>query len=160
MFLSWHTCYVVRGRALGIHQGGATYVTELWCCMCRRGPRRNNSTYSALCWLSITSSATHKQTGPFCADSQVCGFCVLSRTLWVPPRNSPVRLGVSPGVASIPTGIFNQRFEALFPGAGALGWVVCFAPPPFLPVYPCANVGPSAPPATTLPVLVLQQLPC
>ena len=27
-----------------------------------------------------------------------------------------------------PTGVFNQRFEALFPHAGALGCVVCFAP--------------------------------
>ena len=27
-----------------------------------------------------------------------------------------------------PTGIFTQRFEALFPGAGALGYVVCFTP--------------------------------
>ena len=27
-----------------------------------------------------------------------------------------------------PTGIFNQRFEALFPRAGALGYAVCFAP--------------------------------
>ena len=27
-----------------------------------------------------------------------------------------------------PRGIFNQRFEVLFPCAGALGYVVCFAP--------------------------------
>ena len=52
-----------------------------------------------------------------------------------------MRLGVSLAAASTPTGVFNQRFEALFPHAGALGCVVCFAPPPFLPVYPCANVG-------------------
>ena len=43
---------------------------------------------------------------------------------------SPVRLGVSPAAASTPTGVFNQRFEALFPHAGALGCVVCFAPMP------------------------------
>ena len=42
--------------------------------------------------------------------------------------NSPVRLGVSPAASSTPTGVFNQRFEALFPLAGALGNVVCFAP--------------------------------
>ena len=34
---------------------------------------------------------------------------------------SPVRLGVSPAAASTLTGVFNQRFEALFPCAGALG---------------------------------------
>ena len=70
-----------------------------------------------------------------------------------------------------PRGIFNQRFEALFPRAGALGYAVCFAPrcssrficarvwgqgvlpatlpapfsatlSPALLVYLCTNVGP------------------
>ena len=83
---------------------------------------------------------------------------------------SPVRLGVSPAAATVPTGVFIQRFEALFPGAGALGYAVCFAPrrlswficarmwdhgvlpaalpawfsatlSPALLVYLCANVG-------------------
>ena len=48
---------------------------------------------------------------------------------------SPVRLGVSPAAAPTPTGAFDQRFEALFPGAGALGCAVH-------QVYLCANVGP------------------
>ena len=39
-----------------------------------------------------------------------------------------MRLAVSPAAAPTPTGIFNQRFEALFPQAGALGCAVCFAP--------------------------------
>ena len=63
---------------------------------------------------------------------------------------SPVRLGVSPAAASTPTGVFNQRFEALFPCFGALVCPVCFTPPPFLQVYLCANVGPQGLPATTL----------
>ena len=82
-----------------------------------------------------------------------------------------MRLGVSPAVAPTPTGTLNQRFEALFPRAGALGYVDCLAPlcssqficvcvwghgvlPATLPapfsatlslalsVYLCANVGP------------------
>ena len=65
--------------------------------------------------------------------------------------NSPVRLGVSPAAASTPTGVFNQRFEALYPHAGALGCVVCFAPPPFLWVYLCVNVGPWGLLAAVLP---------
>ena len=52
--------------------------------------------------------------------------------------------------ATPPTGVFNQRFKALFLPAGALGCVVCFAPLPFLPVYLFANVGPQGLPATTL----------
>ena len=35
--------------------------------------------------------------------------------MWVSPTTSPVRLGVSPAVASTHRGVFNQRFEALFP---------------------------------------------
>ena len=46
-------------------------------------------------------------------------------------------------------GVFSQRFEALFPRAGALGCAVCFAPPPFLPVYLCVKVGLQGLPATT-----------
>ena len=75
--------------------------------------------------------------------------CAHCRPLWVSAMNSPVRLGVSPAAASTPTGVFNQRFEALFPCAGALGCVVCFAPLLFLPVYLCTNVGPWGFPATT-----------
>ena len=50
-----------------------------------------------------------------------------------------MRLGVSPA-ASTPTGVFNQRFEALFPRTETLGCVVCLAPQLFLPVYLHANV--------------------
>ena len=64
--------------------------------------------------------------------------------------NSPVRLGVSPAAASIPTAIFTQRFEALFPRAGALGCVVCFTPLLFLLVYLYVNVGQQGLPAITL----------
>ena len=77
--------------------------------------------------------------------------CVCSRTLWVSPTNSSVSLGVSPTAASTPTGVFNQRFEALFPRTGALGCVVCLTPPPFLPVYLCANGGPQGLLAAALP---------
>ena len=45
-----------------------------------------------------------------------------------PSNASPVRLGVSPAAAPTPTGLFTQRFEALFPRAGALGSRVSFAP--------------------------------
>ena len=61
-----------------------------------------------------------------------------------------MRLGVSPAAASTPTGVFSQRFEALFPCAAALGCVVCFDPLLLLPVYLCVNVGPQGLPATTL----------
>ena len=64
---------------------------------------------------------------------------------------SPVRLGVSSAAASTPMGVFNQRFEALFPRTRALGCAICFTPPPFLLVYLCANVGPWGLLAVALP---------
>ena len=47
-----------------------------------------------------------------------------------------------------PMGIFNQRFEALFPCAGALSYSVCF-----VPVYLCARVGPQGLLVVRLPAL-------
>ena len=52
--------------------------------------------------------------GPSSADSRMGGL-VHAVGPWVSPTNSPVRLGVSPAAASTLTGVFNQRFEALFP---------------------------------------------
>ena len=108
--------------------------------------------------------------------------CARPRPLWVSPTTSPVRLGVSPAATPTPRGVFNQRFEALFPRAGALGYEVYFAPclssqfiygrmwghgvlsaalpAPFsailsvtLLVYLCANVGPQGLLVVRLPVL-------
>ncbi|KAF6119791.1 hypothetical protein HJG60_010197 [Phyllostomus discolor] len=64
--------------------------------------------------------------------------------------NSPVRLGVSPTAASTPTGVFNQRFEALFPCTGTLRCEVYLAPQLFFPVYLHSNVGPPSLQATAL----------
>ena len=147
MFLSQCTCYIVRGRVLGIRQGGTTQVTVLWCCMWGRGPRGNSATCSSLCQFSVTFPTTHNQIGPFWCWFPSGWTCVCSRTLWVSLKNSPVRLGVSPTAASTPTGVFNQRFEASFPHAGTLGCMVCLAPQLLLPVYLLANVGPPSLPA-------------
>ena len=114
------------------------------------GPRGSNGARSTLYRTPILHSATHNQTGPLWCWFPSGWACTHSRPLWVSPTTSPVRLGVSPAAAPTPTGIFNQRFEALLPCAGALGCAVCFAPPPFLPVYLCANVGSQGLSATTL----------
>ena len=103
-------------------------------------PRGSNGICSTLCWISVTPSTTHNQIGPLWCWFPSGWVCARSRPLWVSPTNSPLRLGVSPAAASTPTGVFNQRFEALFPHAGALGCMVCFAPLPLLPVYLCTNV--------------------
>ena len=53
--------------------------------------------------------------GPSGAGSRVGVPVHALGPLWVSPATSPVRLGVSPAAAPTPTGVFNQRFEALFP---------------------------------------------
>ena len=83
---------------------------------------------ASLLWISIFHSATHNQTGPLWCWFPSGWACAHSRPLWVSPTTSPVRLGVSPAAAPTPMGVFNRRFEALFPGAGALGCAVCFVP--------------------------------
>ena len=98
---------------------------------------------------SIFHSATHNQTGPLWCWFPSGWACAHSRPLWVSPTTSPVRLGVSPAAAPTPTGAFNQRFEALFPCAGALGYSVCFAPR--LSVHACGAAG-SASGQTACPV--------
>ena len=60
-------------------------------------------------WLSVTSPAICKQIGPFWCWFLGGWVCVHSETLWISPKNSPVRLGVSPA-ATTPTGFSSQRF--------------------------------------------------
>ena len=67
---------------------------------------------SAVSGLSVTSSATHKQIGPFWCWSPGGWVCVHSRTLWVSLMNSPMRLGVSP--AAQPTQIFWSEVLRLY----------------------------------------------
>ena len=74
-----------------------------------RRRRGNNATCSALSWLLVTSSTTHKQIGPFWCWFLDGWVCVHSRTLWVFPVNTPVRPGVSFTTAT-PTSFYHQRF--------------------------------------------------
>ena len=135
------------------------------------GPRGSNGACSTLHRMLVTPSATHNQTGPLWCWFPSGWASVHSRPPWVSPMTSPVRLGVSPAAAPTPTGVFIQRFEALFPRTRALCYGICFAPrpssqficaqvwgrrvlpatlpapfsatlSPALSVYLCANVGP------------------
>ena len=129
-------------------------VTELSCCMSGRGPRGSNGTCSALCWFSVTPPATHNEIGPLWCCFLGGWVCVHSRTLWVSPMNSPVRLGVSPAATSTPTGAFSQSFEALFPQDRVLGCVVCHL------VTSCSLAHPTPRSATSLglPAAALPQV--
>ena len=79
------------------------------------GPRGSNGAHSTFHRVSATSSASHNQIGPLWCWFPSGWACAHSRPLWVSPTTSPVRLGVSPAAAPTPTGVFNRRFEALFP---------------------------------------------
>ena len=86
-------------------------VKQLHCgIVCGVGVREGTMPPAPLsCGLSVTFSVTHKQNGPFWCWFPGRWFCVCSRTLWVSPVDSLVRLGVSPTAATI-TGFFSQRF--------------------------------------------------
>ena len=116
----------LRGGALGVHRGGG----NAGCCAVMlyvgEGLRGSNGACSTLHQISITPSATHNQIGTLWWWLQGGWACAHSGPLWVSLMTSPVRLGVSPAAAPTPRGVFNQRFEALFPCTVALGYSVCF----------------------------------
>ena len=107
------------------------------------GPRGSNGARSPLHRISVIPSTTHNQIGPLWCWFPSGWACAHSRPLWVSPTTSPMRLGVSPATAPTPTGVFNQRFGALFHHRGALGYMVCFAPAicPGLSVHECGASG-------------------
>ena len=122
-----------------------------------RGPRGNNATWSAVCQLSVTSATTHKQIGPFWHWFPGGWVCIHSRTLWVSPMNSTVRLGVPPIATSSPTVFSVRGFEVLFPCAGTLGSVVCVPSCSFR--FICTRMW-DCPPCQPPPCQVRQLLPC
>ena len=128
-FLSWQVCYF-KGQSLRCSPGRGNAGRCAVTLYVGAGPSGNNGARLTVLRLSIFHSATHNQTGPLWCWFPSKWACAHSRPLWVSPTTSPVRLGVSPAAAPTPMGVFNQRFEALFPRAGALGCVVCFAPRP------------------------------
>ena len=83
-------------------------MAVLWHCFWGSGLRGNSEACWALHQLSVTSPIPHKQIGLFWCWFPGGWFCVHSRTLWVSPTNSPMRLGVSP-TASTPTGVCSHR---------------------------------------------------
>ena len=124
--MSWHICYLKghsRRCSPGRGNAGRCAVTLY----VGAGPRGSNGACFTLLRISIFHSATHNQTGPLWCWFPSKWACAHSRPLWVSPTTSPVRLGVSPAAAPTPRGTFSQGFEALFPGAGALGCTVCFS---------------------------------
>ena len=77
--------------------------------------------------------------------------CVHSRTMSVSPMHSPVSLGLSPTSASTPTGVFNQRFEALFPphwNSGLRG--MSLGPPDAASLASCSFAHPTPQSTTSL----------
>ena len=117
------------------------------------GLRGSNGSCFTLLRTPIFHSTTHNQTGPLWCWFPSGWACARPRPLWVSPMTSPVRLGVSPAAAPTPMGVFNQRFEALFPRAGALVvWSASLpANPPGLSVHECGAAG-SASGQTACPV--------
>ena len=126
------------GRGNAGHCAVTLYVGE--------GPRGSNGSCFILHRISVTSSAPHNQIGPLWCWFPSGWACAHSRPLWVSPTTSPVRLGVSPAAAPTPRGVFNQRFEALFPPSWSPGLRHLFCSPavrPGLSMHECGATGPA-----------------
>ena len=108
-----------------------------------KGPRGSNGTRSTLHRTPIFHSATHNQTGPLWCWFPSGWACAHSRSLWVSPTTSPVRLGVSPAAAPTPTGRFQSEVWGFISRSWSPGLhsLLCSLPA-VSPVYLCANVGP------------------
>ena len=137
--LSQHTCYVVKGGALGIPHGGATQVSALWRCMWQGWSERELCRWLGS-WLAFSNFLCYKQIGAF--------WC------WLPGEWVCVHLGPWGSLQQTLLGgwefllppqwpqVFTVRgFEAWFPHTGPLGCVVCLAPQLFLLVSLHTNVG-------------------
>ena len=149
--LSWRVCHI-KGRSFRCSQGrgNAGYTVTLYV---GEGPRGSNGTPSTLCWISVNPSATHNQIGPLWCWFPSEWACACPRPLWVSPTTSPVKLGVSPAATPTPTGVFTQRFEALFPCAWSPGLLGLLHSPAVRPGLLCANVGPQGLLVVRLPAL-------
>ena len=130
-FLSWQVCYL-KGRSLRCSPGRGNAGRCAVTLYMGEGTRGSNGTCSTLHRTPICHSITHNQTGPLWCWFPRGWACAHPRPLWVSPTTSPVRLGVSPAAAPTPTGVFNQRFEALFPPCWSLGLHRLLRSPPFV----------------------------
>ena len=148
-FWSWCFCYF-KGQSLRCSpgQGNAcccAFTLYMW-------EGSNREQWHLLHSLPVFSHSHHypQSNWPFWCCFPSGWVCIRSRTLWVSPTNSPVRLGVSPAAASTPMGVFNQWFEASFPHAGILCCAVCCLVHQLLPQLP----------ASALPTPLLNPPPC
>ena len=103
-----------KGQRLRYTPGQGNPGHYLCCCTWGDGSEREQ-----WCLLSFTNFLSllplpTSELSPSGADFPGGWVCVLSRTSWVSPGNSPVRLGLSP-TTSTPTRVFNQRFEPFSP---------------------------------------------
>ena len=73
------------------------------------GSERDQYHLLGSCPPLVTSPATHKRIAPFWCSFLGGWVCVSSRTLWVLPRDFPMRVGISPAAAT-PAGFYSQMF--------------------------------------------------
>ena len=151
--LSWSACYVVRGRALGIHQGGATLFVILWHYLWGRSLKGNDAT----CWLCSSPTFCHFPHFPQVdgalsdADLKMGGF-----VYFLGPRGPlPQTLLWSSELLPLPQllQIFTSRgFESVVSHAETLGSAFFLTSQLFFPAYWPMNVGLTGLPATSLVV--------
>ena len=132
-------------------------VTVLWCCSLGRGQEWAMALAPLSAWFQSLPPLPTMKLGPSSADSQVGGPTHAPGPCGSPQQTLLWGWGPLP-LPLQPSWVSPIRGPRLYFPAGAVGCVVCFAPPPFLPVYLCANVGSWGLLAVALPIPTIHHL--
>ena len=137
-FLSWRVCYL-KGRSLRCSLGrGNTGRYAV-----RGGGAEREQWRPLHSPLDFSYSLCYPQSNwaPLVLVPEWVGLCTLSAPVGL-SNDLSCEAGTFSCCRPNPHGCFHSKVWGLFPRARALGYVVCFDPPPFLLVYLCTNVGP------------------
>ena len=135
-----------------------------------RGLRGNNGACSALCWISVTSAATHNQIVPFWCWFLDVGFVYVLGPCGSLQQNLLWDWEFLLLVPQLPQVFSISGLRLYFPLTGAMDCVVCCQVHQLLPCPPrstiCHLAGSTSlhlahpgPPATALPQVLSTQLP-
>ena len=128
-FLSEPAVYIIGGGAIGFHGGWRGQPTSLPCDAVHGGGVREGARAPALLSASFSHFPHYSQSNwaPLVLIPEWVGLCMFQDPVGLCNELSCKAGSLSRSCLN-PTGVFNQRFEALCPRAGALGCVVCFTP--------------------------------
>ena len=169
-FFVWRACYISKEQSLRCLGGQGNPCCCIVMLYMGEGSEREQC-HSLHSRLAFSHFHRYPQANwAFLVMISQWVVCVLSRTLWVSPTNSSLRLGVSPAAVSTPIGFYSQRFWDFIslcwnPGLGSLSHSPVV--PPSLSTCKCGttwstsdHLASPSPPAASLPLLFYTLAAC